>query len=253
MNVAATVLGIDIGGSGIKGNLVNLKTGTVTSERYRIPTPEPSTPELVAQVVKQIVEHFGSKGPVGYTFPAVVRNGITLSAANVDQSWIGADADRIFTEACGLPVTMINDADAAGVAEMAFGAGKGNQGVVVLLTFGTGIGSAVFYRGVLIPNTEFGHIELRGHSPVEKWAAASVKDDKGLSWSAWTKRVDRLLDHLERIVSPDLFIIGGGVSRKWDQWGEYLTTKVATVPAALRNEAGIVGAALTASGRSSDK
>lgn len=251
--MASTVLGIDIGGSGIKGNMVNLQTGQVAGERFRIPTPNPSTPEAVAQVVKQVVEHFENKGPVGCTFPAVVRNGITLSAANVDPSWIGADADKIFTEAAGCPVTMINDADAAGVAEMAFGAGKGNAGVVVLLTFGTGIGSAVFYRGVLIPNTEFGHIELRGHSPVEKWAAASVKDDKGLSWSAWAKRVDRLLDHLERIVSPDLFIVGGGVSRKWDLWGNYLTTKAKTVPAALRNEAGIVGAAITASGRSSDK
>jgi polyphosphate glucokinase len=179
----------------------------------------------------------------------VVRHGVTLSAANVDQSWIGVDADQLFTEACGLPVTLINDADAAGVAELAFGAGKGNKGLVVLLTFGTGIGSAVFYRGVLIPNTEFGHLELKGHNPVEDWAAASVKDEKDLSWESWAKRVDRLLDHLERIMSPDLFIVGGGVSRKWDQWGTHLTTQVETVPAALRNEAGIVGAALTASGR----
>jgi len=247
--VAETVLGIDIGGSGIKGNMVNLETGVVNGERFRIPTPNPSTPALVAEVVKEIVEHFGSEGPVGCTFPAIVRNGITLSAANVDPSWIGADADKIFTEACGLPVTMINDADAAGVAEMAFGAGKGNDGLVMLLTFGTGIGSAVFYQGLLIPNTEFGHLELKGHAPVESWAAARFKEEKDLSWETWAKRVDRLLDHLERIVPPDLFIIGGGVSRKWDQWGKYLSTTVATVPAALRNEAGIVGAALTASAK----
>jgi polyphosphate glucokinase len=243
------VLGIDIGGSGIKGNLVNLKDGTVAGDRFRVATPSPSIPEAVADVVRQIVEHFGTKGPVGCTFPAIVRHGVTLSAANVDPAWVGTDADKLFTEACGLPVTLINDADAAGMAEMAFGAGKGHGGLVILLTFGTGIGSAVFYRGLLLPNTEFGHLELRGHNPVEDWAAASVKDEKNLSWSNWAKRVDRLLDHLERIISPDLFILGGGVSRKWDQWGSFLTTNVETVPATLRNEAGIVGAALAASGR----
>jgi polyphosphate glucokinase len=241
------VLGIDIGGSGIKGNLVDVDTGEVRSERFRIPTPNPSKPEAVADVVRQIIEHFGTKGPVGCTFPAIVRDGVTLSAANVDPDWIGTDADKLFTEAGGLPVTVINDADAAGVAEMAFGAGRGNLGLVILLTFGTGIGSAVFYRGILLPNTEFGHLELRGHSPVEDWAAASVKDDKNLSWSTWAKRVDRLLDHLDSIFSPNLFILGGGVSRKFDQWAPHLTTRVQVVPAALRNEAGIVGAALVAS------
>jgi polyphosphate glucokinase len=176
----------------------------------------------------------------------VIKGGVALSAANVDQSWIGTDARALFSKVSGQEVVVINDADAAGVAEMSFGAGRDRTGVVILLTLGSGIGSAVFVDGTLVPNTEFGHLELRGHSPVEDWAAASVKDDKNLSWSAWAKRVDRLLSHLEQIFSPDLFIIGGGVSRKWDTWSKYLTTAVEIVPAVLRNEAGIVGAAIVA-------
>ncbi|HEX2420122.1 MAG TPA: ROK family protein [Acidimicrobiia bacterium] len=245
--MAAGTLGIDIGGSGIKGNLVDTASGDLLSDRFRIDTPQPSLPDAVADVVRQIAEHFEASSRFGCTFPAVVKGGVTLSAANVDKSWIGTDARALFSEATGLDVVVINDADAAGVAEMAFGAGRGRLGVVVLLTFGSGIGSAVFVDGVLVPNTEFGHLELRGHSPVEDWAAASVKDDKNLSWSAWAKRVDRFLHHLQTVVSPDLFIIGGGVSRKWDSWGALLTIEVETVPAALRNEAGIVGAALVAS------
>jgi len=251
--MSKAVLGIDIGGSGIKGNMVDVDTGVLAGERFRISTPDPSKPEAVAEVVRQMVEHFAADGSVGCTFPAIVRNGITLSASNVDPEWIGTDADKLFTETCGLPVTLVNDADAAGVAEMAFGAGQGHQGVVILLTFGTGIGSAVFYRGVLLPNTEFGQLEFRGHRPVEDWAAASVKEQKDLSWSTWAKRADRFLNYLEEIFSPDLFILGGGVSRKFDQWGKFLSTKVTTVPATLRNEAGIVGAALTASGGSSGR
>jgi polyphosphate glucokinase len=245
--VAKGTLGIDVGGSGIKGNLVDCSSGNLLSDRFRIDTPQPSKPDAVADVVRQVAEHFEASGRIGCTFPAVVKGGVTLSAANVDESWIGTDAKALFSEATGLDVVVINDADAAGVAEMAFGAGRGRAGVVVLLTFGSGIGSAVFVDGVLVPNTEFGHLELRGHSPVEDWAAASVKDDKNLSWPAWAKRVDRFLHHLHTVVSPDLFIIGGGVSRKWDSWGPLLTVEVETVPAALRNEAGIVGAALVAS------
>lgn len=251
--MSKTVLGIDIGGSGIKGNMVDVESGTLAGERFRVATPNPSKPDAVAAVVKQVVDHFRPEGPVGCTFPAIIRNGVTLSASNVDPDWIGTDADRLFTEACGLPVSLINDADAAGVAEMAFGAGQGHRGVVILLTFGTGIGSAVFYRGVLVPNTEFGQLDFAGHSPVEDWAAASVKDQKELSWKTWARRVDRFLIYLEHIFSPDLFILGGGVSRRFDLWGKHLTTKVPTLPATLRNEAGIVGAALTASGSSSDR
>lgn len=245
--MAKGTLGIDVGGSGIKGNLVDCSSGNLLSDRFRIDTPQPSKPDAVADVVRQVAEHFEASGRIGCTFPAVVKGGVTLSAANVDESWIGTDAKALFSEATGLDVVVINDADAAGVAEMAFGAGRGRAGVVVLLTFGSGIGSALFVDGVLVPNTEFGHLELRGHSPVEDWAAASVKDDKNLSWPAWAKRVDRFLHHLHTVVSPDLFIIGGGVSRKWDSWGPLLTVEVETVPAALRNEAGIVGAALVAS------
>jgi polyphosphate glucokinase len=244
--VVGATLGIDIGGSGIKGNLVDTSTGALLAERYRIDTPQPSKPDAVAEVVGRIVQHFEVSQPFGCTFPAVIKGGLALSAANVDQSWIGTDARALFSKVSGQEVVVINDADAAGVAEMSFGAGRDRTGVVILLTLGSGIGSAVFVDGTLVPNTEFGHLELRGHSPVEDWAAASVKDDKNLSWSAWAKRVDRLLSHLEQIFSPDLFIIGGGVSRKWDTWSKYLTTAVEIVPAVLRNEAGIVGAAIVA-------
>jgi polyphosphate glucokinase len=225
--VVGATLGIDIGGSGIKGNLVDTSTGALLAERYRIDTPQPSKPDAVAEVVGRIVQHFEVSQPFGCTFPAVIKGGL-------------------FSKVSGQEVVVINDADAAGVAEMSFGAGRDRTGVVILLTLGSGIGSAVFVDGTLVPNTEFGHLELRGHSPVEDWAAASVKDDKNLSWSAWAKRVDRLLSHLEQIFSPDLFIIGGGVSRKWDTWSKYLTTAVEIVPAVLRNEAGIVGAAIVA-------
>lgn len=243
------VLGIDIGGSGIKGNLVDPSSGAVLAERFKLETPQPSVPDAVAAVVAKIVEHFEYDGPVGCTFPAIVKGGVTLSAANVDESWIGCRAADLFAEATGLDVVVVNDADAAGIAEMAIGAGRDRTGVTLLLTFGTGIGSALFHDGVLIPNTELGHIELEGHESVEDWTAARVKDDENLSWKSWAGRVNRLLGHLARILSPDLFILGGGVSRRWDKWGKYLDVPTEIVPAALRNEAGIVGAALLASSR----
>jgi polyphosphate glucokinase len=240
------VLGIDIGGSGMKGNLVDPESGAPVAERFKLETPQPSVPAAVAAVVAEIVEHFEYVGPVGCTFPAIVKGGVTLSAANVDQEWIGCHAAELFSAATGQEVVVVNDADAAGIAEMAVGTGRGRGGLTLLLTFGTGIGSAMFYDGVLIPNTEFGHLEFEGHDSVEDWAAARVKDDEGLSWKSWAGRVNLLLHHLGRIMSPDLFIIGGGVSRRWDKWGDYLDAPVETVPAALRNEAGIVGAALLA-------
>jgi polyphosphate glucokinase len=246
VDVPAGILGIDIGGSGIKGNLVDPSSGALTAERFKVETPQPSIPEAVASVVARIVEHFEYVGPVGCTFPAIVKGGVTLSAANVDKAWIGCHAAELFSETTGRHVVVVNDADAAGIAEMAVGAGRDRAGVTLLLTFGTGIGSAMFHDGILIPNTEFGHIEFEGHESVEDWAAAKVKDDENLSWKAWAGRVNQLLDHLFRILSPDLFILGGGVSRRWDKWGEYLKAPVETVPAALRNEAGIVGAALLA-------
>jgi polyphosphate glucokinase len=246
MDGPAAILGIDIGGSGIKGNLVDPASGALVAERFKLDTPQPSMPEAVASVVAQVIEHFEYAGPVGCTFPAIVKGGVTLSAANVDKAWIGCHAAELFSKTTGHRIVVVNDADAAGIAEMAVGAGRDRAGVTLLLTFGTGIGSAMFHDGILIPNTELGHIQFEGHESVEDWAAAKVKDDENLSWTAWASRVNRLLDHLSQILSPDLFILGGGVSRRWDKWGGYLRVPVETVPAALRNEAGIVGAALLA-------
>lgn len=250
MGSAAGVLGIDIGGSGIKGNLVDPETGHLLSERHKILTPQPATPDAVAQVVAELVSYFDVDGPVGCTFPAIVRHGTVLSAANVDESWIGTDADRLFSEASGHPFTVINDADAAGIAEMEFGAAAGQDGVVIVLTLGTGIGSALFLDGRLVPNTEFGHLEFNGFTSVEDWAAAKVRKDEGLSWDGWAGRVARFLEHLDRVFSPDLFVLGGGVSRKWDKWGSTIDVGVPVVAARLQNQAGIVGAAMAAAHRS---
>jgi len=238
-------LGIDVGGSGIKGALVNLETGELLAERYRLETPQPSTPEAVAETVAQIVRHFAWGGPVGCTFPAVVKGGVTLSAANVDAAWIGTDAEALFREATGCPVHVLNDADAAGRAEMTFGAGRGKGGVVFTLTFGTGIGSALFLDGRLLPNTELGHLELGGLK-AEHWASDRVRKEGDLSWKKWAARVDTYLKHVEALFSPDLFIVGGGVSKKSEKFLPLLTLKTPVVPAELRNEAGIVGAALEA-------
>lgn len=240
------LLGIDIGGSGIKGALVDAETGELLTERYRLETPQPATPDAVAETVTAIVKHFDYSGTVGCTFPAIVKNGITLSAANVDKSWIGTDADALFTKATGLEVHLLNDADAAGRAEATFGAGKGQNGVVILLTFGTGIGSALFLDGKLVPNTEFGHLYLKDGQEAEPWAADRIRKEEDLSWKRWGKRVEHYLKHLEFIFSPDLFILGGGVSKKSDKFMEFLELQTPIVPAKLLNEAGIVGAALWA-------
>lgn len=240
------VLGIDIGGSGIKANAVDIDIGEPVGHRLKIDTPRPSTPEAVASVVVELADRFDTTGPVGCTFPAVVRHGVTLSAANVDDAWIGRDAAGLFTEVLGRPVVVMNDADAAGLAEMRFGAGQNREGVVICLTFGTGIGSALFTHGVLVPNTEFGHLNFRGYDSVEEWAAASARDRENLSWSEWGKRVDVFLRHLERIFTPDLIVVGGGVSRKFDKYGQELSTRCEVKPAELRNQAGIVGAAMAA-------
>ncbi|MFC4452262.1 polyphosphate--glucose phosphotransferase [Deinococcus sonorensis] len=249
MTTTATgVLGIDIGGSGIKGAPVDLQSGQLIGERVRIPTPAGAKPSEVAEVVRQLSAQLGGQGPVGVTFPGVVRGGRTLSAANVDKSWIGLDADRLFSEAAGRPVTLLNDADAAGLAEARYGAGRGVQGVIMLLTFGTGIGSALISGGQLVPNTELGHLELDGRE-VEPWASAGTREREELSWKQWGKRVTPYLQHLERLFSPDLFIIGGGVSKKADKWREYLEVSTPLQPAGLQNEAGIVGAALMAAER----
>ena len=237
--------GIDIGGSGMKAGPVDLDIGDLTTERLRIATPKPATPEAMAAVVGELVEHFGWSGKVGVAFPAIVRNGVAKSAANIDESWIDVDIDALFTERAGRPVHVVNDADAAGLAEVRYGAGRDRRGKVLMLTFGTGIGSGLFLDGVLVPNSELGHLELDG-AVAEHRAAASARDREGLSWKEWAKRVNRYLQHVMMLLSPDLIIVGGGVSRRADKWMPYLDVDTELVPAALTNEAGIVGAALVA-------
>ncbi|MER7117050.1 polyphosphate--glucose phosphotransferase [Saccharomonospora azurea] len=240
--------GIDIGGSGIKGALVDLDKGELIGDRLRIDTPKPSTPDAVADVVARIVDHFGWDGPVGITLPSVIKKGVAQTAANIDPSWVGRDADALFAERLGLDVadvSMLNDADAAGMAEMRFGDPAAKRGVVALLTFGTGIGSALFQNGSLMPNTEFGHIEVDGHD-AEKKAAASAKDNEGLSYPEWAKRVNRYLTVLENLIWPDLFIVGGGVSKKSHKWVPLLDIRTPVITASLLNNAGIVGAAAAA-------
>lgn len=240
--------GVDIGGSGIKGSPVDVDNGVLAEERLRVPTPQPSTPGAVADAVAEIVEKFGWTGPVGITLPCVVKSGHAQTAANVDKSWIGTDAQTLFAERLDKPreqVVVLNDADAAGFAEMRTGAGAGRDGLIVLLTFGTGIGSATFVDGKLVPNTEFGHIEVDGED-AEKLAAASVKDQLELSYEEWAPRVSRYVQALERFVWPDLIIAGGGVSRKEEKWLPLLDTRTPIVAASLKNDAGIVGAATAA-------
>ena len=242
-----TLLGIDIGGTGIKGAPVDVETGQLVAERFRIETPQPALPNAVADVVQRIAAHFNYKGPTGVTFPAVVKHGVTYTAANVDRSWIGTNAGELFSQHVGGPVTLVNDADAAGVAEIRFGAGKDRNGVIILLTLGTGIGSAVFLDGKLLPNTEFGHLMIRGKE-AEKRAAEKVREEKQLSWKQWAERLSEFLNEMEKLFSPDLFIMGGGISSKADKFFPYLRTKteVIVVPAQMRNEAGIIGAAYLA-------
>ncbi|MBV7335671.1 ROK family protein [Chloroflexi bacterium TSY] len=239
------ILGIDIGGSGVKGAPVDLVQGEFATERLRIETPQPSTPEAVAQVVKEIVDQFGIDAPFGCTFPAVVQHGVTLTAANVDKSWIGTNAQELFQTVTGRPLCILNDGDAAGVAEMKYGAGRNRQGVVIMLTFGTGIGSAIFVDGHLLPNTEFGHVEMKG-GDAEHYASAQIRKDEDLSWKKWAARVDEYLHYMEMLFSPDLFIIGGGVSKRHEKFLPRLTVRTDVVPAQLLNDAGIIGAALMA-------
>ena len=241
------ILGIDIGGSGIKGAPVDLSKGALSAPRHRIPTPQPATPEAVAETVGEIAAHFSWQGPVGCGFPAVIRRGTAHTAANVDSSWIGARADALFSEATGCPVRVANDADVAGLAEMRFGAGRQRDGVVLIVTLGTGIGTALFVDGRLVPNTELGHIELKGRD-AETWAADSAREREDLSWKKWAKRVDAFLQRMQAYLWPELVIVGGGVSKKHHKFIPLLKTDVEVVPAQLFNEAGIVGAAVAAEG-----
>ena len=243
--------GIDIGGSGIKGALVDTTTGALLTSRVRYATPSPSTPDLVAEIVARIVSEAGWDGVIGATFPAVIKHGVALSAANVDPSWIGTDVDAVFTKATTGGVIVLNDADAAGIAEARFGAAKGVSGVVIMLTFGTGIGSALLVDGKLVPNTELGHLELDGYD-AETRAAASVREKTGMSFKKWAQRVQRYMSHVERLFSPDLFVVGGGVSKEAQKWVPLLTLTAPVKPAQLLNNAGIVGAAVAVVERRSE-
>ena len=242
----AGVVGIDIGGSGIKGAAVDLEQGEFATERTRIETPQPSTPENVAQVAKEVLDKVGVDGPVGITLPAVVRSGVVKTAANIDHHWIGVDAVDLFGKATGRLVrVVVNDADAAGVAEMHYGIGRGRKGVVILVTLGTGIGSALFVDGELVPNTELGHLPLHGDD-AEKWAAASVRENEELSWKEFAHRLQRYFELLERLFWPDLIVVGGGVSKRADRFLPRIELDTELAAATLYNDAGIIGAALLA-------
>ena len=238
--------GIDIGGTGVKGAPVDTTTGTLTTARKRIPTPRPSTPAAVADTVAALVRHFDWRGPVGITFPAIVRHGVVRSAANVDKSWIGVNGAELFAQATGCPVVLLNDADAAGIAEMRLGAGRGQMGVVMVLTFGTGIGSALFSQGVLVPNTELGHLKMWCDLDAESKAAYRVVEEDKIGIKKWCRRVNEYLAYLEALFSPDLFIFGGGASKQFDEISPNLKTQAPVVLAQMKNEAGIVGAAMAA-------
>lgn len=238
-------LGIDIGGSGIKGAPVDIETGTLVTDRYRLATPHPSRPDAVAVTVTKVVKQFDWRGPIGCTFPSVVKAGVVCTAANVHNSWIGTDGATLFEIQTGCPVTLINDADAAGLAEMEFGAGKGNAGIVIMVTLGTGIGVAIFNNRLLLPNVELGHIEINGED-AELLATDRIRKENKLSWKRWGRQVGIYLQKLEFLFSPDLFIVGGGVSKKHEKFFPEIKLKTPLVPAMLQNEAGIVGAALAA-------
>jgi polyphosphate glucokinase len=241
-------LGIDIGGTGIKGAPVDLATGKLLADRKKIATPRPATPDAVTEVAKDVAQSFGWTGVTGATFPGVVINGIIRSAANVDKTWIGTDAAALLGKAIGTDVSVLNDADAAGIAEMTFGAGVGVKGSVLMLTFGTGVGSALFTDGVLVRNTEFGHIEIRGKD-AEKRASEHAKLEHEWGWKDWTDRVSEYLQRIEALLSPNLIIVGGGISKECEKWLPLLAgVQAKIVPAALQNDAGIVGAAMAAAG-----
>ena len=239
-------LGIDIGGTGMKAAPVDLDTGTFLADRVKIATPRPAVPDTVAEVVQKLVETFSWSGPIGITFPGVVTNGVTRTAANLHKTWIGLEARALLCKAAGQDVRLLNDADAAGVAEMTFGVGKGEPGTVFMVTFGTGIGSALFVDGVLVPNTEFGHLEIRGKDAEER-ASERAKTAHDMNWKQWAKNVNEYLEHIEALVYPQLIIVGGGISRQSEKFLPLMTGLHArVVPAAMLNDAGITGAAMAA-------
>jgi polyphosphate glucokinase len=236
------ILGVDIGGSGVKGAIVNTKKGEMLTERFRIPTPEPANPEAISEVVAEIVKHFQWTGPIGAGFPGVVQKGIIRTAANVDNTWIDTDIEQLLAKVTACPVSVVNDADAAGLAEMKFGAGKGNKGLVLLITVGTGLGTVLFSNGKLVPNLEMGHIILKGDD-AERYASDAARQNDHLSWTQWAGRFNEYLKRMEDLIWPDLIIIGGGVSKKKELFEGLITAKAKIVAAELQNNAGIVGAA----------
>jgi polyphosphate glucokinase len=237
------ILGIDIGGSGVKGAIVDTKKGKLLTKRYRIPTPQPATPEAVAEVIKQITDHFEWKGPIGVGFPGVIQHGVARTAANVDKTWIDKNLNELFSNATGCVVHVVNDADAAGMAEVKFGVGKGKKGTLMLITVGTGLGTVIFTEGKLVPNLEFGHLLLHG-ADAELYASDAARSNNKLDWATWAGRFNEYLLRIEELVWPDLIIIGGGASKHEEKFFPHLTTKAKVVSAKLMNEAGIVGAAM---------
>lgn len=245
MTSARTALGVDVGGTGIKGAVVDLDTGELLTDRHRIPTPQPSTPAAVGATVAEIAQSFAFTGPVGVDFPGVVLDGVVQTAANVDDSWIGTSLPDVVGHLLPGPSTYLNDADAAGLAEVTYGAGRGTRGTIIVVTFGTGIGTALIHDGQLVPNAELGHIEIDG-ADAEIAAAGIAREREDLSWEDWADRATRYLQTLEALLWPGLFILGGGISKKPDKWVPLLKTRTPLVLAKLRNQAGIVGAALAA-------
>ena len=239
------VLGIDVGGSGIKGAIVNTKTGVLVTDRHRIETPQPATPEAVIDTISAIIKEFEWRGPVGVGFPAAVVDEIVRTASNIDKSWIGVNAAKKIEKNTGCPTHLVNDVDAAGFAEMKFGAGKKEKGTVIIAAFGTGIGTAIFIKKKLVPNSELGHVLMHGDI-AERYAANSVRKTDNLSWEEWGSRVNEYLQYIERLFYPSLLILGGGVSKHFDEYAKYLDLETPIVPAANRNHAGIIGAALAA-------
>ncbi len=240
------ILGIDVGGSGIKGTIVNTKTGEFVTERHRIKTPQPATPKVIAETIRKIVDFYNWKGKVGCGFPAVIQNGVIKTASNIDQTCIGVNANNLFSEVTQCSVKVFNDADAAGFAELMFGGAKNFKGLAMFLTIGTGIGSAIFNQGKLIPNSELGHIYMKNGLKGEQYASDAVRKKEDLSWEKWAKRFNGYLQYLEKLFYPDLFIIGGGTSKKFEKFESTLSINTPVQPAKLLNNAGIIGAALLA-------
>jgi len=239
------ILGVDVGGSGIKGAIVDLTTGKLLSERHRIPTPQPATPAAMADVFTELIKHFDWKGAIGCGFPSVVKSGICCTASNIDKSWIGTNIAETFSKASGCEVYVANDADVAGLAEIAHGVGKGADGTVILITIGTGLGSAFFYDGILIPNTELGHLEMEGDL-AERYASGATRKRENLSNEEWGFRLNKYLKEVEKLFSPNMIILGGGGSKKFEEMEDMFDVEADVLPAQLRNHAGIIGAAMYA-------